>query len=130
MTRIIKKIQFFFLFLAISVLNAHMIIPHDHHIADSEACHGVSYPVSQNRHSHHPGFPPHCHAFNDLTSEKALTYQVIKQAQTHDFMSGCIHRTAASSIQLSWMRIVDSLNKPVISGLPELSSLRAPPQII
>ena len=127
MNRIIKKIQFFFLFLAISVLNAHMIIPHDHHVAESGACHDYSYPVSKNGHTRHPGFPPHCHAFNDLTSEKALTYQVIKQVQTHDFMPGSILCTRASAIQLSWIRIVDLPNQPVINSLPELSSLRAPP---
>jgi hypothetical protein len=130
MTRIIKIIQFFFMFLAVSVLNAHMIIPHDHHIADSGSCHDNSFPVSKNGHTRHPGFPPHCHAFNDLTTEKAITYQVIKQVQANDFMSGSIHCNAASAIQLSWIRIVDVLNQPVISCLPELSSLRAPPDII
>ena len=106
MTRIIKKIQFFFLFLAISVLNAHMIIPHDHHIADSDHV-LVTHVRYQKTATRHPGFPPHCHAFNDLTSEKAITYHVIKQVRPNDFMPGSIQSTEASAIQLSWIRIVD-----------------------
>jgi hypothetical protein len=127
MTRIIKKVQLFFLFLAISVLNAHMIIPHDHHIADSGICHDNSFPVSKNGHTHHPGFPPHCHAFNDLTSEKAIIYHVTKQVRTNDFIPGSIPSPEASAIQFSCIRIIDVLNQPVINSLPELSSLRAPP---
>jgi hypothetical protein len=126
MTRIIKKIQFFFLFLAISVLNAHMIIPHDHHIADSGACHDNTFPVSKNGHKRHPGFPPHCHAFNDLASEKAITFQIVKQIQIHDFLPGSMHGSEASA-QLPWIRIIDGLTQPVINSLPELSFLRAPP---
>jgi hypothetical protein len=125
MTRIIKKIQFFFLFLAISVLNAHMIIPHDHHMADTDVCHDNAFP-SKNGHSRHPGFPHHCHAFNDLASEKALTFHIVKQVQTHDFLSGSINDTE-SSAQLPWIRIIDRLDQPVINCLPELSFLRAPP---
>jgi hypothetical protein len=126
MIRIIKKIQFFFLFLAISVLNAHMIIPHDHHTSDSDACHKNTFPVSENGHKRHSGFPAHCHAFNDLASEKAITFHIVKQVQTHDFMPGPIYDTKASS-QLIWTRIIDGLTQPVIHCLPELSSLRAPP---
>jgi hypothetical protein len=127
MTRIIKKIQFFCLFLAISVLNAHMIIPHDHHITDSDVCQDNTFPVSKNGHTRHPGFPHHCHAFNDLASEKAITFQVIKQIQTHDFIPGSIHSGRVSPVQLPWIRIIDSQNQPVISEIRELSSLRAPP---
>jgi hypothetical protein len=130
MTRIFRKIQFFFLFLAISVLNAHSIIPHDHHVMDSSACHDNPYPLSKSGHTHHPGFPAHCHAFNDLTLEKALAYQVLKQVQTNDFMPGSIPCSGPSSIQLSWITIVDLLNQPLTGGLPELSSLRAPPSMI
>ena len=104
-----------------------MVIPHDHHIAESGGCHENSYPVPKNGHTRHPGFPPHCHAFNDLTSEKAITYHVIKQVRTDDFMHGSIHNPEASAIQFSWIRIVDILNQAVITSLPELSSLRAPP---
>jgi hypothetical protein len=127
MTRIIKKIHLFFLFLAISVLNAHMVIPHDHHVTDSNTCHDNTYPVSKNGHTRHPGFPRHCHAFNDLTSEKAVAYQIIKQVQTHDFMPGSILSARVPDIQFSWIKIVDVVNQPVINKLQELSSLRAPP---
>jgi hypothetical protein len=129
MTRIIKKIQFFFLLLAISVLNAHMIIPHDHHVTDSSTCHDNVYPVSKNGHTRHPGFPPHCHAFNDLTSEKTLAYQIIKHIQTYDFMPGSVLNARVPEIQFSWIRFVDVVNQPVINSLQKLSSLRAPPAL-
>ena len=103
-----------------------MIIPHDHHIADSDTCHDIPFPVSNNGHTRHPGFPSHCHAFNDLASEKAITFHIVKQVQTHDFLPGNMHGTEVSA-QLPRIRIIDRFTPPIIHSLPELSFLRAPP---
>jgi hypothetical protein len=69
MNRIFKYTSIFFSWLAGFALVAHLIIPHDHHIADAfpeqdDNCN------SKNNHSHN-GIPVHCHAFNDLAAEKA-----------------------------------------------------------
>jgi hypothetical protein len=64
--RMLKNLRVFFLLLAGIALNVHMIIPHDHHIAGQEgAC-----PVKEGEAGHHSRFPLHCHAFNDLPSDK------------------------------------------------------------
>lgn len=129
MTKIIKNIPVFFLLLASLALNAHMIIPHDHHVAESDAGQEDNCPVSNNRTNHHTGFPVHCQAFNDLASEKAITYIIIRNVQCRDFATSCVFDSAVSDLQLSCLRIFDVLRLPVNSFTLELSSLRAPPSI-
>jgi hypothetical protein len=127
MIGIIRYMRAFFLFLAVIILNAHMIIPHDHHLADSNFCQEKKYPVSKDRTTHHPSFPAHCHAFNDLASEKAIVYNLIKYVKCPDFTPGSVLTQAVSNLQFSCGRIFDLFVLPVNSGILELSSLRAPP---
>jgi hypothetical protein len=127
MTPLFKKIQVIFLFLAVSMLNAHLIIPHDHHQADSDLCQENSCPASQNNNSHHSGLPVHCHACNDLASEKAIIYNVFKYEQATTLLAGCLSEKLAYYPHLSWIRIFDTKNKPVIARLLEFTSPRAPP---
>lgn len=130
MIGIIRYMRAFFLFLAVIILNAHMIIPHDHHLADSNFCQEKKYPVSKDRTTHHPSFPVHCHAFNDLASEKAIVYNLIKYVKCPDFTPGSALTQAVLNLQISFGRIFDLFVLPVNSGLLELSSLRAPPMIV
>jgi hypothetical protein len=67
-----NKAQIFFILLAAVIFNAHMIIPHDHHIAGFDLC--SNRQIADSHVHHHPVFPAHCHAFNDLTAEKAAGY--------------------------------------------------------
>lgn len=127
MTWNIKNIQIFFLFLAVSVLNAHMIIPHDHHQADSDFCSEMSYPASKIASTHHKGLPVHCHAFNDLALEKVNSCFINKQAPVRDLILDCVSEAKVAEKHFSMTRHVDVFNNPVIKGLPGLSSLRAPP---
>lgn len=127
MTRITKNIPVFFLFLATFVFYAHLIIPHDHHMADSDASRKQPCPASNKEAKRHPSFPVHCHAFNDLTSEKAIIYVNIKYNQSNDFMPGCIIDAADSDLHLAWITISNIFQLPVSSAILELSSLRAPP---
>ena len=116
-----------FMFLAVAILNAHMIIPHDHHQSDSDLCQENKAPVSKDGRTHHPAFPIHCHAFNDLASEKAIVYNLIKYVKYPDFIQGSVLIPAVSNLQISGERIFDLFVLPVNSGILELSSLRAPP---
>jgi hypothetical protein len=127
MTRIIKNVQIFFLFLAVSVLNAHMIIPHDHHQADSNLCSEKSDPVSKTGNTHHIGLPGHCHAFNDLASAKANSNLINKQAPVRNLIMDYVIEAKFAESQFSIIRVVCDFNNPIIKGLPGLSSLRAPP---
>ena len=128
-TKIIKNIPVFFLLLASLALNAHMIIPHDHHVAESDAGQEDNCPVSDNSTNHHTSFPVHCHAFNDLASEKAITYIMIRNVQYRDSEASCAFNSAIPDMQLSCLRILDVLRLPSNSGILELSSLRAPPSL-
>jgi len=127
---IIKYMRALFLFLAVIILNAHMIIPHDHHQADSNLCQENTSPVSKSSGTHHSGFPPHCHAFNDLASEKAIVYNMIKYVKCPDFTPGSVLTQTVSNLQFSRGRIFDLFVLPVNPGILGLSFLRAPPFLV
>ena len=127
MTRIIRNIPVFFILLAALALVAHMIIPHDHHLVESEAGQEDICPVSNNSTNHHTGFPVHCHAFIDLASERAVIHIILRNIQCRDFVTSCVFDSAVSDLQLSCLQIYDVLKLPINSYILELSSLRAPP---
>lgn len=115
------------LFFAVVIFNAHMIIPHDHHQSESDLCQETKYPVSQDGRTHHPAFPTHCHAFNDLASEKTIVYNSIRYVKYPDFTPVSVLIPVVTNLQISWGRISDYFVLHVNSGILELSSLRAPP---
>jgi len=122
MTCIIRKLRISFLLLAAFVFNAHMIIPHDHHNLGSDIC---QYPVSSG--THHQGFPYHCHAFNNLASEKTTTFVIIKYNQIANFIADC--STDIYNQPVHWVELYDNNRNGVISGFQEFTSLRAPPYL-
>jgi hypothetical protein len=127
MSRIIKKISVFFLWLAWLVLTAHMIIPHDHHLADSVTGQGDSCPLSPDKSERHSGFPPHCHAFNDLTSEKATAFLMQDQVHHNDLFFSDFTDIFVFELSTSPVTIFDIRKSFPDSNLLELSLLRAPP---
>lgn len=116
--------------LAIAIVNAHIIIPHDHHQSDSDLCQENKYPVTQDKSNHHPVFPTHCHAFNDLATEKAVTYNLIKYVKCLDFIPGSVSIPVVSDLNVSDLTLSDHFILTVNSRGKEPSSLRAPPSII
>ena len=128
--RIIRYIRISFLFLAVTILNAHLLIPHDHHQADSDLCQENKYPVSKDKSSHHPLFPAHCHAFNDLATEKAVVYDLIKYVKCPDFIPGSVLIPVASNHKNSDGKIFNLIILPIDSRVKDPSSLRAPPSLI
>ena len=66
---IFKSIRLLFLLFAGVAVISHMIIPHDHHFSYPESGVKDTCPIENERSGHHPLFPGHCHAFNDLSSE-------------------------------------------------------------
>jgi hypothetical protein len=99
-----------------------MIIPHDHHPTDSDIC---KSPVSPKPHS--PVFPYHCHAFNDLASEKATNFVIIKYVSILDFTID--YNSQISNQPQRWIKYFDNLRPTVNSDIQEYASLRAPPSI-
>ena len=129
MTRIIKSISVCFSFFAVLALYAHMVIPHDHHLAESDACLEDTCPASDNSTNHDRGFPFHCHAFNDLTSEKALTYNIIKNVRCLYLVAFFKFDSSLTYEQSFLIRFFDICKLPVNSGILDLAALRAPPSL-
>jgi hypothetical protein len=129
MVKIIKSIRAFFLLFAALVIVVHMIIPHDHHFAASVSGLKDSCPFSQHKSEHHPFFPAHCHAFNDLASEKLRTFHVSQNIQFIFISFTNLFNTSAFQLQASCVSIIDLLN-PILDSFTLASShLRAPPSL-
>jgi hypothetical protein len=129
MNKIFKYTSVLVLWLAWLVMTAHMIIPHDHHVIESVTGNGDSCPLSNNKSDHHSGFPVHCHAFNDLTSEKARPYLLNLNIQ---FNIAVITSNDSPIFEfpLDYIKTIDDqINRPV-SYFLKLSLLRAPPALV
>jgi hypothetical protein len=134
MNKIIKNTSAFFLLLAGLAIILHSIIPHDHHLAESCISQNDSCPLSGNNTDNHgvnpSGSPVHCHAFNDLVSEKANTNNFSTLTKKSDISAGnVIDQIAPDSEYISTI-IVDQQRSLPDSHYLELSSLRAPPSLI
>jgi len=128
-TRILRNFGVLLLSLAALALVGHMIIPHDHHLVDSDALQEGTCPAPNNSTQHHNGLPFHCHAFNDLATEKVISYFILRNTQSRDFVTLPIFNLTITDLQLSCSRFFEVLILPVNSFILELSSLRAPPII-
>jgi hypothetical protein len=130
MKRIIKTFPVFFIILATLVFYAHLILPHDHHPLESACSQDEKCPVSDKDSGNHTRFPLHCHAFNDLTSEKAVICVLIKSIKFLDFESDITLNSNRFYTQQFSTIVSDGFIHPVNSGISDLSSLRAPPMYI
>lgn len=108
-------------------MSAHQVIPHDHHIDNVSVNQDKTCPVQNNDSRHHPGFPAHCHAFNDITSEKSRVFQISQSIQL-DFLSlSILPDNSTVHLRVTSYGLAD-LHKPFIDPcLLEFSLLRAPP---
>ncbi len=129
MRKIIKNISVFFLWLAWLVITAHVIIPHDHHLAESFTNQEDSCPVSNGKTSHSSGFPVHCHAFNDLTSEKATTYYFTCNIQYNNIVISSFFDPFTFELQFHYILIIDLRESFPDPYFLELSQFRAPPSL-
>jgi hypothetical protein len=127
--RIVRNFGVLLLLIAAFALVGHMIIPHDHHLIESDALQDGKCPVPINHSNHHSGFPYHCHAFSDLASEKAVSYYIIRNIQSRDFVPVSLFDLAVINLKISCLSFFDVLEQPVDSFILEFSSLRAPPSI-
>lgn len=123
-----NKAYIFFMFLAAIVFNAHMILPHDHHQAESDHCQ-TSLPF-QNDSSHHPGFPVHCHAFNGLTPEEAIIKSCASYYQSAQFINLPFEQKTEPVLFVLLNSFIDVSKKPITTSPSESFSLRAPPTFI
>jgi len=127
MRTIIKYFPAFFLWIAWLVLTSHLLIPHDHHLLES--LNNQDEPCPASNPLHHSGFPLHCHAFNDLTSEKAITFILEDNIQSYDASLFVYFDTLIIKCSTPG-RILPDFRRPVPDlYLLEISSLRAPPKL-
>ncbi len=127
MAGIKEKIPRFFLLLAGLIITAHMIIPHDHHLAGIIPGGDETCPVSKDNKRPHNGFPIHCHAFNDINAEEATTF--ILPGNVHISYDRIAHFPDPLVIEL---QVVFTRNFDVQRTIPDFSLtetclLRAPP---
>jgi hypothetical protein len=127
MRKIYKYTSVFFLWLAALTLCGHLLLPHDHHIDGSFSGQNENCPASNSESGHHSGFPVHCHAFNDLVTERFRVFQILpdNQYNLNAFISSS--EKIAFDLSVYCVRIID-LQKPFINSYAlELFLLRAPP---
>ena len=130
MRKILKNIPPFFLLLAGLIVIAHMIIPHDHHLSESGSDLNDTCPFSKNKTSHSTHFPVHCHAFNDIASEKAIILILRDDVNNNAPFFTDFPDISAPDIQIKLVCLL-WLNQPLTDSHPFNSSLlRAPPFLI
>ena len=121
-------INIFFVFLAAVVFNAHMILPHDHHLTQSDHCQ-TTLPFHHDS-SHHTGFPVHCHAFNDLTPEEAIINSSVNLFQSIQFITLPDEKVTEHALLFLRISFFENSKKLVTISPSESFSLRAPPTLI
>ncbi len=89
MRKAVKHITSLSMWLAVLAMLAHMVIPHDHHISETFSDQKQNCPASHHQNGEKPEFPVHCHAFNDLASEKPRSFH-ISQNITEGFVAPAI----------------------------------------
>jgi hypothetical protein len=127
MSKINRNISVFSLWLAWMVFTAHLIIPHDHHLADSFTTKEDICPGSNGKTGHKSGFPIHCHAFNDLVSEKVVKYVLNRNIQFSD-ISVCSF-SDGFELQNFCITFFDLRKTFQDSQYLKLSALRGPPSL-
>jgi hypothetical protein len=78
-----------FLWLAVIIIIAHTVIPHDHHAEFSGSIPDSTCNAHENGSGNHHSIPLHCHSLNDLVCEK-FTFNFIN-----------LHRTSFSYLPIS-----------------------------
>jgi hypothetical protein len=127
---LLTYLRIFALLLAGLIFCAHLVIPHDHHIADSVIDTGIPFDNSHSKTNKDHGFPGHCHAFNDLLAEKVLKLNLNDSLQNVksdvNLFSGImikLHEYQACTVQPGDEIILYSSDH-------EVASLRAPPSLV
>ncbi|MCX6333323.1 MAG: hypothetical protein NT092_03365 [Bacteroidia bacterium] len=129
MRKAFKYISSVSMWLAVAALWAHMIIPHDHHIIEAFADEEQNCPASNHKSGHNSKFPIHCHAFNDLASEKARVYHISQNIQDGFNALFTLPNNFISEPQFSFSGINDFQTTFLSSCTHNFYLLRAPPSL-
>jgi hypothetical protein len=126
-----RKAASLFLWLAVVVIMAHTVIPHDHHTESSCAIPDASCNAQENGNSHHNPLPVHCHAFNDLVCEK-FSFSFFKlHHSAYSYLSISVQIVSANVARTGMIvRFYDIQFPLASSGLTASDPFRAPPFFI
>lgn len=127
MNKVVKNIPVLLLWIAGLAFCTHLMIPHDHHLGNTCSDQEDTCPVSNEKSSHSAGYPIHCHAFNDVASEKATAYHLILQVQNKDVSIIGFPDGNTFDLQVACITIFEIREPFPDSYLLVLSLLRAPP---
>jgi len=127
--KLLRKVSFCFLCIAALTVTAHLIIPHDHHSADSFLNQDKNCNDSGNESNHHSGFPVHCHAFNDLTSEKLRIYLVPENIKVNFLKVSILTDSSSIVFSYSFCPIREVFGTFHYSSFGRYSFFRGPPSI-
>jgi hypothetical protein len=127
LSKFTKYLPVFCLWLAVFILTAHQIIPHDHHVASAYADQDKNCSAPDHKSDHRSGFPVHCHALNDLLSEKSRLYNIPNNFQFNFVALINYTDTDTFHTQIQGELIFACLESVIDSATLELSDLRAPP---
>ncbi|MBK7628043.1 MAG: hypothetical protein IPJ16_12765 [Bacteroidales bacterium] len=128
MKKLLRKISVCFLWIAAIMVTAHLIIPHDHHSADSFSNQDKDCPVSDHGPNHHSGLPLHCHAFNDLTSEK-LRSPLVSEINHFNFLKISIQTDSSLVLPFSSFHFKEVPGSFHDSSFSRSSFFRGPPSL-
>jgi hypothetical protein len=120
-----KYIKVFTLMLGWFIITAHLVIPHDHHSSDLYGNKEESCPVSDEKPGHGHRLPIHCHAFNDLVTEKAVKIVSVRYIQSGNILYPGICDICYSQVFIT--TITENKLTFTFNPLLENCSLRAPP---
>jgi len=130
-SKTLKNIAVFSLWLAGLVIIAHSLIPHDHHseysiLDNKEACHSGKSELPLKPSS----FPIHCHALNDLTFKNtSTTILVFNDIPTCDLFILSFFDTAIPNVATDFNK--KDFPIPLIkTDFLRLSPFRAPPALV
>jgi|APMed6443717190_1056831.scaffolds.fasta_scaffold441124_1 hypothetical protein len=127
MRKIFKFISVFSLLVAGLTLSAHLLLPHDHHFADPFSRQDNNCPASNDKSGQKSHLPAHCHAFNDLTSDKSRPIQISQNIQIRFITITILTETSAFKLKRSCISNI-VFSKPIFDcHILEFSPLRAPP---
>ena len=127
MKRILRYFSFMMLWFAGFALCGHLVIIHDHHIDGTGFHEDGACPASSEHSGHGHGLPIHCHAFNDVASEKAAAPHFMPKVPCCNLMVIVPADLDRLETTLS-IEVVPDLRIPFSDSSPrDFSSLRAPP---
>jgi hypothetical protein len=111
------------------VMAAHMIIPHDHHFSYPESGVQDFCPAENGRSGHHPLFPVHCHAFNDLAADKFSPVAIPQHNPDGITTIIWLPDYIIPAITIS-QTVLPASDKPFLQIIiPDLFPFRAPPSV-